>query len=66
MPTKRRHTFLLLKVMEHSRENVGTAANFVDSKPRNAENAKGNCMVVMLMAIVRAIQAQERRATSVA
>ena len=36
VPTKRRYTFLLLKAMEHSRENVGTATKYANSKPRDA------------------------------
>ena len=44
-------------VKELSRENVQIAAMYVDSRPRNEENAKGSCTEVAPMATVRAIQA---------
>ena len=65
VPTIKKFISLLSKVKEHSREDVETAARCADSKQRNARNAKGNCMVVALMATVRAIQALTRRVISV-
>lgn len=51
MPSKRRFNLLLLTVKE-SRENTGTAARFTESKPRNARNTMGSCLVVAIMATV--------------
>ena len=65
VPTIKKFISLLSKAKEYSRENVETVARCADSKPRNARNAKGNCMVVALMVTVRAIQALTRCVISV-
>jgi hypothetical protein len=66
---KRRYISLPLMAKGHSRENVGTAVKCADSRQKNVRNGKGSCMVVAVVAKVRAIQimvAQERRAISAA
>jgi hypothetical protein len=53
----------------HSKENVGTAVKYADSRQKNVRNTEGSCTVVAIMAIVRAIPtmaAQVRHATSAA
>ena len=69
VPAKRRCIFLLLMVKGRSRENAGTAARCVDSRPSNVRTAMGSRMVVAITVTVRAIQAmasQARCAISVA
>jgi hypothetical protein len=39
----------------HSKRNVGTAVKCADSRQKNVRNARGSCMVVAIMATVRAI-----------
>ena len=69
VPVIRRYISLPLMAKGHSREHVGTAVKWADSGQKNVRNAKGSCMVVAIMATVRAIPtmvAQLRRAISVA
>jgi hypothetical protein len=69
VPVTKRYISLPLIAKGHSRKNVGTAVKYVDSSQKNVRNAKGSCMVITKMAIVRAIPkmvAQVRGAISVA
>jgi len=66
VPVIRRYISLPLMAKEHSRENVGTAVKCANSRQNHVRNTKGSCMVVAIMATVRAMPtmaAQVRRAT---
>jgi hypothetical protein len=65
-PTRKKSTFLPSKAMDHSRESAGTVVKCAVTRMRTVRNLKGSCMVVAATEIMRAIQAQTRRAIFVA
>ena len=61
--SKRRYIFLLWMMNELTKENAGTVARCVDSKPSNARNAMKSCTVFAIMVTVRVMQAMIAQAS---